>query len=94
MSKDVESEKAFTLIELLVVVAIIGLLATLLLPALNKAKSSAQRASCLSNLRQINLAVRQYADDHNSLLPMITMERGQPVDWNSSCPSALFILAD
>jgi len=72
MTRDSERENASTLLELLVVSAIIGILAALLLPALNKASASAKRASCLNNLRQINLAVRQYADDHNSLLPMIT----------------------
>jgi prepilin-type N-terminal cleavage/methylation domain-containing protein/prepilin-type processing-associated H-X9-DG protein len=59
----------FTLIELLVVIAIIGLLAAMMLPALGRAKQSAQGTQCVGNARQLQLAWTLYTDDHNDRLP-------------------------
>jgi prepilin-type N-terminal cleavage/methylation domain-containing protein len=74
-SKIKESMKrAFTLIELLAVIAIIAILAALLLPVLGRARSSARRITCVNNVRQINLAVHLYADDHGDAIAYYTNE--------------------
>ncbi|MHC1769319.1 MAG: type II secretion system protein [Verrucomicrobiia bacterium] len=63
------SRRAFTLIELLVVIAIIAVLASLLLPAVGRAKAQATSVQCLSQMNQIGLATLMYADDNDGYLP-------------------------
>jgi prepilin-type N-terminal cleavage/methylation domain-containing protein/prepilin-type processing-associated H-X9-DG protein len=72
----------FTLIELLMVAAVIGILISLLLPVLAKAKLRAVQSKCGSNLRQAGLAFRMFADEHDSRLPMqISLRKGGSLEY-------------
>ncbi len=63
------SPRGFTLIELLVVIAILAILVALLLPSLASAKQAGRKAACISNLRQLGIAIHTYADDNDGRIP-------------------------
>jgi len=76
-----KNPQGFTLIELLVVIAIISILAATLFPVFARARENARRASCMSNVKQLSLAVLQYVQDYDESLPLNYL-----VDASSSFP--------
>ena len=80
--KAARRKAGFTLVELLVVIGIIAVLISLLLPALNKARQSAQTTQCLSNLRQIGMSLTQYSNDNKGyVIPAATLSPLQASTW-------------
>lgn len=71
MSFKLSHERGFTLIELLVVVAIVAILAGILMPVFARAKAASHSANCMSNLKQLGIAVKAYCNDHQDRMPTI-----------------------
>jgi prepilin-type N-terminal cleavage/methylation domain-containing protein/prepilin-type processing-associated H-X9-DG protein len=86
--------EAFTLIELLVVIAIIGILASLLMPALARAKGKANDVKCISNLRQIGIALVAYTDDFGGKLPFAERLPSSPVSPTNRYPRIVDVLSN
>jgi prepilin-type processing-associated H-X9-DG protein/prepilin-type N-terminal cleavage/methylation domain-containing protein len=74
----IRKRSGFTLVELLVVIGIISLLIAMLLPALNKARQAAKTVQCLSNLKQISLAMQMYAGENHGWMPPLYQATGNP----------------
>jgi prepilin-type N-terminal cleavage/methylation domain-containing protein len=91
-SKIQNHHAGFTLVELLVVIAVMAILAGLLLPALAVARGKAQSTRCVSNLRQIGIAVRLYADDHGGRLPSARSTAGIETNRVQKLPSIQEVL--
>src|SRR6478752_7575636 len=89
-----QASEAFTLIELLVVIAIIGILASLLMPALGRAKGKALDVKCISNLKQLGVALTMYAEENASKLPFAERRPSTPVTATNVLPRIVDVLSN
>jgi len=82
-SKLLRVSSRFTLIELLICIGIIGILASLLLPAIGRVKYSAKKIACVNNLKQVSLGLMQYQDDSGTLFSLISTHDGDTLNKTS-----------
>jgi prepilin-type N-terminal cleavage/methylation domain-containing protein/prepilin-type processing-associated H-X9-DG protein len=90
LKSKVLEKKGFTLIELLVVLSVISLLLGIILPVTSKARQSAKRIVCASNLRQLGIGLRCYLDDNRQIMPPAAMRPS--LNLNSDKPITDFLL--
>jgi len=83
----ISDRRGFTLVELLVVIAIMALLAQMLLPALSRARERARLTTCTSNMRQLLIALKMYADNNDGWYPIGT----DPAMWTNGNPKSEFV---
>ncbi|MHC4874118.1 MAG: type II secretion system protein, partial [Planctomycetota bacterium] len=93
MHPNLKLKKLFTLVELLVVIAIISILAGMLLPALENALSSARSIKCMSNQKQVGMAMGMYADDNNDFFPFWNLKQIAG-NWTHGYPESGLIDSD
>src|SRR5574337_570391 len=84
------TRRAFTLIELLVVIAIIAILAAILFPVFARARDKARQATCMSNLKQIGLALMQYEQDYDEANPGVWFGPISGVPWSHPSDATTF----
>jgi len=82
------NRRAFTLIELLVVIAIIAILAAILFPVFAQVREKARAIACISNLRQLSLALQQYSNDNDEVFPYIPKNVSPALPQHAQCPAA------
>lgn len=86
--------RAFTLVELLVVISIIGILMSLLMPAISKAKTKALDTKCISNLKQVGIALTMYAEENDGKLPFAERVPSKPVSATNIYPRIIDVLSN
>ena len=87
-----KKKQRFTLLELLVTIGIIGILAAMIMPALNSSRERAKQIACIGNLKQIGLALNMYLSDNRFIMPYCTISPSTPPAGEENYPSIVDVL--